>query len=194
MIGCHCNCVDARSDMCVLPQLCAQLGLDTKALTGPLPVHMAASVTVLLAPGLAAWALDVAGRWAPTLAMPWQALPAPQAAPAGAGAATAGGGGVSAAGSGRAPGPAVGFLEMAYGYLPLVWAATLAHYLLLFCEEAGRILPVRCRQEILVARGRGHNSIKQQQRVTLRSHLTILLNVVSLCFMRHCPRARPRTC
>ena len=33
-------------------------------------------------------------------------------------------------------------MEVAYGYLPLVWAATLSHYLLLFLGEAGRILPV----------------------------------------------------
>ena len=137
--------------MSVLPQLCAQLRLDAEALTGPLPVHMAASVAVLVAPGLVAWALDAAGRWVPTLEMPWQALPAPQAAAAGTCAAAAGGGGAAVAGSGRAPGPAVGFLEMAYGYTPLVWAATLAHYLLLFCEEAGRILPVRCWQENLLA-------------------------------------------
>ena len=139
-------------NMCVLLQLCAQLGLNADALTGPLPAHMAASVAVLAAPGLVAWALDAAGRWVPTLAMPWQALPAPQAAVASASAAAAGGGGVPSAGSGRAPGPAVGFLEMAYGYTPLVWAATLAHYLLLFCEEAGRILPVRCQTETCSSR------------------------------------------
>lgn len=34
------------------------------------------------------------------------------------------------------------FVESAYGYLPLVWAATLAHYLDLFLFEAGHILPV----------------------------------------------------
>ena len=33
-------------------------------------------------------------------------------------------------------------MELAYGYLPLVWAANLSHYLLLFLGEAGRILPV----------------------------------------------------
>ena len=35
------------------------------------------------------------------------------------------------------------FLEVAYGYLPLVWGATLAHYMLPLLSEAGRILPVR---------------------------------------------------
>ena len=35
------------------------------------------------------------------------------------------------------------FIEVAYGYLPLVWGITLAHYLLPLFDEAGRILPVR---------------------------------------------------
>ena len=34
------------------------------------------------------------------------------------------------------------FLELAYGYLPLVWAANLAHYLRLGLSEGGRVLPV----------------------------------------------------
>jgi polyferredoxin len=34
------------------------------------------------------------------------------------------------------------FLELAYGYLPLVWLANLAHYLRLGLGEAGRIIPV----------------------------------------------------
>jgi transcriptional regulator with AAA-type ATPase domain/NAD-dependent dihydropyrimidine dehydrogenase PreA subunit len=34
------------------------------------------------------------------------------------------------------------FIELAYGYLPLVLAGNLAHYLRLFLGEAGRILPV----------------------------------------------------
>lgn len=34
------------------------------------------------------------------------------------------------------------FIEVAYGYLPLVWGITLAHYLLPFLSEAGNILPV----------------------------------------------------
>ena len=46
------------------------------------------------------------------------------------------------------------FMDVAYGYLPLVWAATLSHYLLMFLGEAGRILPVcagarRCAHYIL---------------------------------------------
>jgi hypothetical protein len=34
------------------------------------------------------------------------------------------------------------FVELAYGYLPLVLFGTLAHYLRLFLTEAGRVLPV----------------------------------------------------
>ena len=34
------------------------------------------------------------------------------------------------------------FLELAYGYLPLVWGGSLAHYLRLGLGEAGRIIPV----------------------------------------------------
>ncbi|EIE23428.1 hypothetical protein COCSUDRAFT_53335 [Coccomyxa subellipsoidea C-169] len=37
--------------------------------------------------------------------------------------------------------PGKPFLELAYGYMPLVWAGTLAHYLLPFFSEAGRLLP-----------------------------------------------------
>jgi hypothetical protein len=34
------------------------------------------------------------------------------------------------------------FVTLAYGYLPLVWAANLAHYLRLGLLEGGRIIPV----------------------------------------------------
>ena len=34
------------------------------------------------------------------------------------------------------------YIEVAYGYLPLVWGITLSHYLLPFLGEAGNILPV----------------------------------------------------
>ena len=39
--------------------------------------------------------------------------------------------------------PPQAFLQLAYGYLPLVWAGTLTHYLPAFLLQAGRILPVR---------------------------------------------------
>lgn len=34
------------------------------------------------------------------------------------------------------------FVDSAYGYLPLVWAANLAYWSSLFFNEAGRVLPV----------------------------------------------------
>ena len=112
-------------------------------------MHMAVSAAVLGAPGVIALALDAAGRLALTLNLSWPALWAPQAATATAGAAgDAGGGGGAGRGSARM-GLGLGFVGMAYGYLPLVWAGTLAHYLLLWCEEAGRILPVRAAAHLL---------------------------------------------
>ena len=38
--------------------------------------------------------------------------------------------------------PPQAFLQLAYGYLPVVWAGTLTHYLPAFLLQAGRILPV----------------------------------------------------
>lgn len=127
----------------MLAQLCAQLGLEAEPIMEALPVHMAVSAAVLGAPGVIALALDAAGRLALILNPSWPASWAPQAqtATAGAGGGTGGGGG-EGRGSARM-GLGLGFVGMAYGYLPLVWAGTLAHYLLLWCEEAGRILPVR---------------------------------------------------
>lgn len=43
----------------------------------------------------------------------------------------------------RSQPPLPPFLELAYGYMPLVWGATLAHYLPLLLTEVGRFLPVR---------------------------------------------------
>lgn len=40
------------------------------------------------------------------------------------------------------------FLDLAYGYMPLVWGATLAHYLPMLLTEVGRFLPVRSEIEI----------------------------------------------
>ena len=40
------------------------------------------------------------------------------------------------------------FLDLAYGYMPLVWGATLAHYLPMLLTEVGRFLPVRSKYHI----------------------------------------------
>ncbi len=49
-----------------------------------------------------------------------------------------------------APAP---FLYLAYGYVPLVWAGTLAHYLAPLLGEAGRLLPVGARVRPRGAKG-----------------------------------------
>ena len=48
-----------------------------------------------------------------------------------------------ASGAASVPGGPPPFLSLAYGYMPLVWGATLANYLPLLLTEVGRALPVR---------------------------------------------------
>ncbi|CAL8472261.1 g11803 [Coccomyxa elongata] len=102
-----------------LPQLLQQLGLDPD-LVEPQGSHILVSTLVLLAPGFLA--LGAHGLY--VLA---DALSAALSGPSVARGKRAGG---------------KPFLELAYGYMPLVWAGTLAHYLLPFLDEAGRLLPV----------------------------------------------------
>ncbi|KIZ02049.1 nitrogen assimilation regulatory protein [Monoraphidium neglectum] len=103
-----------------LPALAHQLGLDP-AVFAARPAHIAASLAVLAAPGLLAWAADAAGR----------------AAAAAAGPAVAAGDSPAD----DAPAVAPPFLRMAYGYLPLVWGGVLATYEDNLMREAGTILP-----------------------------------------------------
>jgi hypothetical protein len=105
---------------CRLPALAHQLGLDP-AVFAARPAHIAASLAVLAAPGLLAWAADAAGR----------------AAAAAAGPAVAAGDSPAD----DAPAVAPPFLRMAYGYLPLVWGGVLATYEDNLMREAGTILP-----------------------------------------------------
>lgn len=154
-----------------LPALCGQLGLDaaTLGLTAVTPQHIAASVGVLAAPGCIAWAADALSRAAsPTTGRPLlQELYAAVGRGVGAAVAavrpssgSAGGGVPAAAGVAGAsvlgavgqqqeqqqgagvPAVAAPFLYLAYGYVPLVWAGTLAHYLEPLLGEAGKLLPV----------------------------------------------------
>eukprot|EP00878_Enallax_costatus_P012168 GHUV01012706.1.p2 GENE.GHUV01012706.1~~GHUV01012706.1.p2 ORF type:complete len:157 (+),score=59.99 GHUV01012706.1:1176-1646(+) len=81
-------------------------------------------------PGLIAWGSDAVMRLA------FNNSKRAAAAPAVAGGAAA------LAGTAAAPVPIAPFLNLSYGYLPLVWGATLSHYLRQFLEEAGNILPV----------------------------------------------------
>ncbi len=124
-----------------LPELGAQLGLDAE-LWAPQQAHIAIAAALLVAPGLFASLADIAGR------APFSSSSIAFGTPRLAGAAlSSGGGAAAAAGAGIGGGPTATapppkFLALSYGYLPLVWGATLAHYLKFLLSEGGRVLPV----------------------------------------------------
>jgi hypothetical protein len=96
-------------------------------------------------PGLMAWGSDALMR----IAFTKQRLAEAAAAAAAAGGdsgklALAGGPAATRAAAAAAGGSdtIVPFLSLSYGYLPLVWGATLSHYLPALLEEAGAIMPV----------------------------------------------------
>eukprot|EP00883_Tetradesmus_obliquus_P009178 jgi/Sobl393_1/19957/SZX72903.1 len=131
-----------------LPELEGQFGVP-HLLFEPKAPHMLASAAIMAVPGLMAWGSDALMR----LAFTQQRLAEAAAAAAAAGGdggklalagAAAGGRPASRAAAAAAGGAdiIVPFLSLSYGYLPLVWGATLSHYLPAFLEEAGSILPV----------------------------------------------------
>ncbi|GFR44903.1 hypothetical protein Agub_g6248, partial [Astrephomene gubernaculifera] len=148
-----------------LPDLAAQLVQDATALhlSGVTPEHIAASLVLLTAPGALAWAADAANRLAATSAAaaaastssssssPIRSLLArvnlgrTETAAAAAALETTAGSHEAASQvlppSHPVPLPAP-FLTLSYGYLPLLWSATLAHYLRPLLAEAGQLLPV----------------------------------------------------
>jgi NAD-dependent dihydropyrimidine dehydrogenase PreA subunit len=140
-----------------LPALLSDFGIEPAGVLEPRLAHCAAAAAVLAAPGLVAWGADAAWRAAAGALAPAPARAA--LAPAGAGAAGAGPDAaralsVLAAASASYAGSAAGapvvapqkpFLDLSYGYLPLVWAATLAHYLAPLLLEAGHTLPIAAR-------------------------------------------------
>jgi len=121
------------------------------------PEHVAVSAAVLCAPGLLAWAVDAGQRLWSAAAQRRQAAAASRAVlvAAAASASSLGGGGGGAAAAvamqqsppqqlqqQRPPVPLPPFLELSYAYMPLTWAATLAHYEGQMLLELGRLLPV----------------------------------------------------
>ncbi|GLI58961.1 hypothetical protein VaNZ11_000745 [Volvox africanus] len=140
-------------------------------LVGVTPQHIVASLVTLAAPGLLAWGADAAARRNPggantaiTFLLNRAAevvssitkAAAPVAAGSGSGSgssssapmlavANPGAGAATAAAAAR-PLPALPvpapFLTLSYGYLPLLWAATLSHYLRPLLAEGGRLLPI----------------------------------------------------
>jgi hypothetical protein len=136
-----------------LPQLLAAAGVDPAAVAARGP-HMLVSAAVLAVPGAVAWGADAAWRAAAAAMRPaGEATMQPALAGTGGGGASVEGRAVAAlqraaAGySAQASGapvvaPIKPFLQLGYGYLPLVWAATLAHYEALLLREAGLALQV----------------------------------------------------
>jgi polyferredoxin len=96
--------------------------IDAFSTFGP---HAAMAALLLAAPGLLAWGADGA------------VCAAAAAARAAAGSAAAPPPGWAEEG----PDGARAFVRLAYGWIPLIWAASLAHYLQLFGSEAGSVLP-----------------------------------------------------
>lgn len=115
------------------------------------PEHIAASVVVMAAPGLVAWAVDIGQRaWSAAVQRQQRqseaAAAGPSASSLGAAAAAAAAAVMPALAAPPPPPPPVvalpSFLELSYSYMPLTWAATLAHYEQQMLLELGRLLPV----------------------------------------------------
>jgi len=113
------------------------------------PTHIALSLGVLAMPGIMAYGVDSAWRFLALGLLRWYKpeISKAYARPAHANAAVATLDRAAASYAVQQSGlpiaaPAKSFLELSYGYLPLVWGGTLAYYLRPFLTEAGRIAPV----------------------------------------------------
>jgi len=95
-----------------LPELCSQIGISPFHVTDNLMTHMGVSFLLLSLPGVAIWLSDVAF-------MKYVALMGQTRKEA------------------ETP-----WVELAYGWLPAVWASTLAYYLPFLMQEGGNLLPV----------------------------------------------------
>lgn len=93
-----------------------QLSIDPAAITDPLATHIAASAVVLALPGALLWGADAVAQRLVNASTPQTPL--------------------------LRQVDSVGFVELAYGWLPWVWAATLAFYIESFMGEAGRVVQV----------------------------------------------------
>jgi polyferredoxin/transcriptional regulator with AAA-type ATPase domain len=154
-----------------LPLLLIDLDIDSYTIFSSQFIHIIVSIIVMAIPGAVAWGVDAGWRSLAAFSLA-QATAAnnnknaamPQLAPIintsnsnnpmntnGVNAETARAISLlqSAAGSYTAQqvnapiqAPVKPFVDLAYGYLPMVWAGTLAYYLRYGLTEAGRILPV----------------------------------------------------
>jgi polyferredoxin len=145
-----------------LPHVLMQFGwMDPVSITNARLPHIAASAVVLALPGSIAVGADALWRVAADVLRPSAAQAVLQPA-SGASAMLSGGKNVAeskaiavlnaAAGSYASQeagamviAPSKPFYEIAYGFLPMVWTATLAWYLPLLLLEGGHVLPVAFR-------------------------------------------------
>lgn len=143
-----------------LPAVLRDLGIEPTIVMNEQVLHIAVSVLMLAIPGALAWGVD-AGWRALAVSMGSPSLPPPALASMWSSSSQGSkDDGVSEGDaraisllssaalsySGQATGalviaPAKPFLDLSYGYLPLVWAGILAYYQELFFREAGLILP-----------------------------------------------------
>jgi hypothetical protein len=142
-----------------IPHISSDLGLAADALVSDRAIYIAACLALLGAPTAAAaavHALPAGAIWQQASAAAgaaWRkafssaagtaqvALAGGSSSQGSASQASAG----SAAGAARDEGSFSGFVQASYGYMPLVWAALLAHYLDPLLLEAGTVLPAAAR-------------------------------------------------
>lgn len=135
-----------------LPQFLMDLGIEPATVTTGKIEHIVVSFVMLAAPGIIAWGADAGWRTLAAATRPAAAL-TPQLSGVALSSSDPAARAISvlqsAAGSYSAQqagapiqAPAKSFVDLAYGYLPLVWAGTLAYYLENGLTESGRILPV----------------------------------------------------
>ena len=110
--------------------------------------HIAVSALVLAIPGLTAWGIDGAWRGLAKLLQPSPIMAMPGVSTSDSAKrsinilnSSTASYAAQMSGSYVVP-PAQPFYKLAYGYLPLVWAGTLAYYLPFLFLEGGHILPV----------------------------------------------------
>jgi len=106
------------------------------------PEHIAASSLILVTPGLLAWGVDLGQRAWSAAVQQQQRVPASSTAEGGAAALAV----LPSSSSPSQPvAPLPSFLELSYSYMPLTWAATLAHYEEQMLRELGHLLPLAAR-------------------------------------------------
>ena len=161
-----------------LPQLAAPLlGADSaeaarQALAGDFGAHAALSFGALMLPGLVAWGADVAACGAEVAV-----------------AELARRGGGAARGEVRGSVAPSAFVRLAYGWLPLVWAGSLAHWLDMFGAEAGTVLSAAAVGLGLPASAAPHAALAPPVTAFLQAALLVVGGGASTALTVHLGRA-----